>query len=245
MRIPWYLGADLRDDERTLIGRSIAIFQLGESGEGRHLFRFVRAWAQRSGDDFYCEAARLHIAEEGRHSAVLRRFMNLNDIAALQAGSSNAIFKALRNALGSLEISITVLVSAELIAKVYYPALREATQNRSAAGAVRSNPPRGNRSCRVSDRAIGALTDGKIVSLECPHPRLSPRAVLSNRPDRVGFSSAATQGGQTFFHDILVEVPQGTGPSPGRDRITSAGTGKPQDLGGNGGREVNLGIGAY
>jgi hypothetical protein len=60
---------------------------------------------------------------------VLRRFMNLNDIAALQAGSSNAIFRALRNALGSLEISITVLVSAELIAKVYYPALREATQS--------------------------------------------------------------------------------------------------------------------
>jgi hypothetical protein len=129
MRIPWHLGADLRDDERALIARSIAIFQLGESGEGRHLFRFARAWAERSGDDFYCEAARLHIAEEGRHSAVLRRFMNLNSIAAFKGGSSNAIFKTLRNALGSLEISIAVLVSAELIAKVYYPALRMATQS--------------------------------------------------------------------------------------------------------------------
>ena len=129
MRIPWHLGADLPEDERNLIAHSIAVFQLGESGEGRHLMRYAREWARRSGDDFYCEAARLHIAEEQRHSAVLRRFMSINTIASLQRGSSNAIFRTLRNALGSLEISIAVLVSAEMIAKVYYPALSRATQS--------------------------------------------------------------------------------------------------------------------
>jgi len=176
MRIPWHLGADLHDDERALIARSIAIFQLGESGEGRHLFQYARAWAQRSGDEFYCEAARLHIAEEGRHSAVLRRFMNLNDIGALKAGSSNAIFKTLRNALGSLEISIAVLVSAELIAKVYYPALHMATQS----------------------EVLRALCD-QIHREEIAHVEFQTEQLARLRLERSDFLSGATR----FLHRLL------------------------------------------
>jgi hypothetical protein len=39
------------------------------------------------------------------------------------------IFRRLRNLVGSLEISISVLVTAEIVAKVYYPALYAATNS--------------------------------------------------------------------------------------------------------------------
>jgi hypothetical protein len=127
MRVPWHLGADLTEEEKAAIAHSIRVFQLGESSEGRHLMKYARAWAERSRDAAYAEAIRMLIAEEQRHAATLARFMELNGIARLRSGFSDRVFRRLRNILGSLEISIGVLVTAEIIAKVYYPVLRAAT----------------------------------------------------------------------------------------------------------------------
>lgn len=129
MRVPWHLGPDLRPGERTAIARSIRLFQLGESSEGRHLTRFSREWAARSGDAAYPEAIRMLIAEEQRHSSVLARFMEMNGISRIRRGFSDRVFRRLRNLIGSLEISLGVLVTAEIIAKMYYPALRAATDS--------------------------------------------------------------------------------------------------------------------
>jgi len=129
LTIPWDLGAELTDAERAAIARSIQAFQLGESSEGRNLMRYARAWAARSGDVDYVEAIRLLIAEEQRHARDLGRFMELNGIACIQHRWTDSVFRALRNLLGTLEISIGVLVTAEIIAKVYYAALREASES--------------------------------------------------------------------------------------------------------------------
>ena len=127
MRIPWHIGPDLSDGERAAITHSIQMFQLGEHSEGRHLMRYAKTWAARTGDTAHPEAIRLLIAEEQRHASVLGRFMEMNGIARLKRGSTDRIFWQARNLFGSLEISISVLVTAEIIAKIYYPALREAT----------------------------------------------------------------------------------------------------------------------
>jgi len=127
MRIPWQIGPDLSDPDRAAIAHSIKIFQLGESSEGRHLMRYAKDWAARSGDTAYPEAIRMLIGEEQRHAGVLGRFMEMNGIARLRRGSTDRIFWHARNMFSTLEISISVLVTAEIIAKVYYPALREAT----------------------------------------------------------------------------------------------------------------------
>jgi hypothetical protein len=129
MRVPWYLGADLSAEEKAAIAHSIRVFQLGESSEGRHLMSYARAWAKRSGDGAYAEAIRLLIAEEQRHASALARFMEMNGIARIRHGFSDRVFRRLRNIVGSLEISIGVLVTAEIIAKVYYPALHAATNS--------------------------------------------------------------------------------------------------------------------
>ena len=127
MRIPWHIGPDLTDADRAAIAHSIQIFQLGENSEGRHLMRYAKEWATRTGDTAYPEAIRMLIGEEQRHASVLGRFMEMNNIACLKHGSSDRIFWQARNFLGNLEISISVLVTAEIIAKIYYPALRDAT----------------------------------------------------------------------------------------------------------------------
>jgi hypothetical protein len=127
MRIPWHIGPDLSDEERSAIAHSIQMFQLGEYAEGRHLMGYAKRWADRTGDTLYPEAIRMLIGEEQRHAGVLGRFMEINGIARIKRGCTDGIFWQARNLFGNLEVSISVLVTAEIIAKIYYPALREAT----------------------------------------------------------------------------------------------------------------------
>jgi hypothetical protein len=127
--IPWGRGAELSDEERAAITGSIQAFQLGESSEGRNLMRYARAWAARSGDADYVEAIGMLIAEEQRHARDLGRFMEMNGIPCIRRRWTDSVFRRRRNVIGTLEISIGVLVTAEIIAKVYYAALREASQS--------------------------------------------------------------------------------------------------------------------
>jgi hypothetical protein len=129
MRVPWYLGADLTDAEREAISPSARVFQLGGYAQDRRFMRCAQEWANRSGDSAYPEAIRLLIAEERRHLGVLGRFMEINGIAKIERGCTNGVFRRMRSAFGGLEVSIAVLVTAEILAKVYYPALRNATQS--------------------------------------------------------------------------------------------------------------------
>jgi hypothetical protein len=127
--IPWSLGAELGAAERTAIKSSIQAFQLGESSEGRNLMRYARAWAACSGDSDYVEAIGLLIGEEQRHARDLGRFMELNGVPCIRRRWTDSVFRRLRNFVGTLEISIAVLVTAEIIAKIYYAALSEASRS--------------------------------------------------------------------------------------------------------------------
>jgi hypothetical protein len=120
--VPWEAGADLADSDKTAIISSIQAFQLGESSEGRHLMRYAREWAERSGDADYLHAIRALIAEETRHANTLGRFMDLNGIDRIERGWTDSVFRRLRNVVGTLEISIGVLITAEIIAKLCRPA---------------------------------------------------------------------------------------------------------------------------
>jgi hypothetical protein len=127
--IPWHLGPELTHDEMTAIAQSLKEFQAGESSEGRHLYHESQRYAERTGDEEYVAAVRLFIAEEQRHACDLGRFLALNGIPLVKTTFTDRVFRRLRHMARSLEISIAVLVTAEIIAKVYYAALREATQS--------------------------------------------------------------------------------------------------------------------
>lgn len=125
---PWTAGPGLSDAERQTIGASIAEFQLGESSEGAHLLRFGRLHAAETGDADYLAALRLFLAEEHRHAADLGRFMDRAGLPRARRTWVDTVFRALRRRSG-LERSIVLLLTAEIVATVYYRALRDATKS--------------------------------------------------------------------------------------------------------------------
>jgi hypothetical protein len=124
--VPWESGAGVTLAERDAIADSVREFQLGESAEGRHFVRAAKAYAARSGDGAYVEAVRLLIGEEQRHARDLARFLRLAGVPLAKTTWADSAFRWLRKRAG-VEVCVSVLVTAEIIAKVYYAALGEAT----------------------------------------------------------------------------------------------------------------------
>ncbi len=124
---PWDQPYRLTPGERTAIASSIAQFQLGESSEGHHLIARAQQWAAASGDPSLVEALREFITEEQRHSRWLGVVMGQNAIPKLKSHWVDDAFRGLRKLL-NLEVAVTVLVTAEVIAVPYYTALRDATR---------------------------------------------------------------------------------------------------------------------
>lgn len=124
--VPWNEGRTLTGDEKLRITSSVREFQLGESSEGRHLNEFARDYSREKNDPFYYETIKFFIREEQRHSQALGRFMEREGISRLPHSFVDSVFRYLRRYAG-LELSITVLLMAEIISLVYYRALRAAT----------------------------------------------------------------------------------------------------------------------
>ncbi len=91
--IPWNEGVHLTEAERATVAKSIQQFQLGESGQGRHLIRVAGDYAARSGDQDYVEAVKLFIKEEQRHAAYLGRFLDVAGIQQIRREWSNGFFR--------------------------------------------------------------------------------------------------------------------------------------------------------
>ena len=125
--IPWELGADLDRRARAAVARSIQEFQRGESSEGKHLYHYAERYSSDTGDHDYLLALRLFIAEEHRHARDLARFLRQNGIPLVRRTLVDGAFRRLRNVFRSLEVSIAVLVTAEIFSQVYYTALQRAT----------------------------------------------------------------------------------------------------------------------
>lgn len=128
LSIPWDSQSQLTDAERLAIAHSIRNFQLGESSEGCHLMKLARAYAARVNEPVWVEVVKLFIGEEQRHARDLGRFMQQQDIPLAKQHWSDSLFRRLRH-LANLEVALGVLLAAEAIATVYYPALGQATQS--------------------------------------------------------------------------------------------------------------------
>lgn len=109
----------LPDAVRIALAKSIATFQLGESGGGTRLRRYTRSIASLENLKGYQRAVDLFVAEEQSHAALLARTVTHLRGTLLQKQWTNSIFRWLRD-LVNLEFNIQVLLTAELIAEVYF-----------------------------------------------------------------------------------------------------------------------------
>ena len=122
--IDWSQPDHLSQKEIALISRSLQKFQKGEQSEGKHLFSFAKKFSEPG----YLETMRLFILEEQTHAAVLGKFMDSKGIPRIKHHWVDSVFRKMRK-VADLENSIIVLVTAEIIAKIYYKALRNATNS--------------------------------------------------------------------------------------------------------------------
>ena len=122
-------GDDLTSHERTLIGSSIATFQLGEQSEGRSLLIAAQRYERDHEAAPLARIVALLIAEEQHHAALLGAFMDEHGIPRKRRDWTDGVFRRLRR-LAGFELYLSVLVTAELIGKVYYRALEAATGSR-------------------------------------------------------------------------------------------------------------------
>ena len=120
----------LPEQVKRLVFPSIRAFQRGEGSDGRFLLRTVDGYVRASGQAEYRRAMQLFVAEENRHSAYLKAYMEQHGIRACRASILDALFRRLRH-LGGIKCEVTVLVTAEMIALTYYDALSRCTDSRA------------------------------------------------------------------------------------------------------------------
>ena len=101
--------------------RSLAHFQLGESGDGTTLLAQARhAWPD---DPDYVAALRLFVGEEHTHAEQLARLIDRLGGTLITEHWTDRCFRTVRHALGA-GFDIQVLLTAELVGTAYYRLLR-------------------------------------------------------------------------------------------------------------------------
>jgi hypothetical protein len=114
---------ELTEKEKSIIYTSLQQFQRGEYSEGKHLFSF----AKKNPDPAFLRCISLFIREEQTHARVLGAFMEKHDIPAIEKHWVDGVLRLLRQT--GLENTIRVMLTAEIIAKVYYVALADVTNS--------------------------------------------------------------------------------------------------------------------
>jgi hypothetical protein len=125
-QVPAGLSDVLKPEERRLIERSLAVFQLGEQCDGKSLLRVICRYAQTHKTKALVRIIELFIKEQQRHAALLHLFMEDHGLRAKRTDWTDFVFCCLRH-IGGFEYRLHLFVTAELIASVYYRALEVAT----------------------------------------------------------------------------------------------------------------------
>lgn len=111
----WSIPCPLTERARGLIGRSLAHFQLGESGDGNHLFE--KAEEILPAEHVFLLQA--FIREEQEHARLLAKLVERYGGRLCKEHWSHACFSLIRRAL-NFDWEIQILMSAEAVGTAFY-----------------------------------------------------------------------------------------------------------------------------
>lgn len=113
------------DDElRIPLIKSLQRFQIGETGDGKHLKKF----AKKIGDPDYMQCIDLFIKEEQAHGQTLAEVIRSLDGNLITWHWTDLVFILLRRMLG-LKTEIFILLIAEVVGKCFYKAVADKIKN--------------------------------------------------------------------------------------------------------------------
>jgi len=124
--IPWKPELNVAPSVLKPFIRSLQRFQIGESGEGRHL----RAAANTSGDHAYIKSIDLFIKEEQEHARLMAEILQRLNAPLLTSHWSDGCFILLRR-LFRLNEELMVLLTPEIIARRYFRVAHDAIDDAS------------------------------------------------------------------------------------------------------------------
>lgn len=127
--LSWNDTVRLSGAERLAVVASIQQFPLGEGASGVRMLERAQRFSRATGDLGLIAAFKLFLREEQRHSKILARFLETENAYCLRTHWIHIAFRWLRG-LGGIELCLKVLVTAEVLARPYYAALRDATGSR-------------------------------------------------------------------------------------------------------------------
>jgi bacterioferritin (cytochrome b1) len=122
--IPWERGVTVEPRLRSALVRSLQRFQMGERGDGAHLKRVAAAL----GDPAYARAIDLFVEEEQEHAELAARVLQALGAPLLESHWSDHCFRVIC-LMPNLRVELTVLLVAEIIAKRYFRALHDSTED--------------------------------------------------------------------------------------------------------------------
>lgn len=211
-------SGDLDDAIAALASRSLAIFQLGESGTGEHLFAAARSAGV---DAAYLACLERFVAEEQEHARLLAVVLESLDATLLTEHWSDRIFVLIRRA-HSLRAEVLVLMVAEVIALSYYGALRDGIGSPALADVFarihdderfhvefhcQTLPERLSRFPRPVQRAARAawmtLVTGASLVVARDHGRLMGRVGVSRRAFLHRVAGDRRQVGASLFRRVV------------------------------------------
>lgn len=108
----------LTDQEKLALKKSLAIFQIGESGEGR-IAKEIEEFHSKYININYREALKLFVKEEGRHARILSNMIRSLNGKVLEFNFTEKLFKMGRRILG-VRLKLLVLLVAETISIEFY-----------------------------------------------------------------------------------------------------------------------------
>lgn len=114
---------ELTEQEKVSLGRSLATFQLGETGSGEHVLTAARESGVST--DYY-DALRAFLDEEHEHARLLALILDAIDQPLLEDHWSDRAFVYIRR-IKSIHSQVLTLLVAELVAVPYYRSLRDGT----------------------------------------------------------------------------------------------------------------------
>lgn len=124
--VPWADDITLPAHMAGPFIRSLQRFQIGESGEGRHL----RAAAGATGDKDYIRAIGLFIREEQEHARLMAEILKRLEAPLLERHWTDGCFILLRRVFG-LNEELMVLLTPEIIARRYFRIVHDAVPDES------------------------------------------------------------------------------------------------------------------